>query len=42
LFISSFIKINECPTPVGPSEHPIGTDGTIPYILGEQFIDLKI
>jgi len=19
------------PTPVGPSEHPIGTDGTIPY-----------
>jgi len=34
MFFFSFKNFQFCtvgPTPVGPSEHPIGTDVTIPY-----------
>ena len=31
LSLKIFQFCSVCPTPVGPSEHPIGTDGTIPY-----------
>jgi len=31
LSLKNFQFCSVGPTPVGPSEHPIGTDGTIPY-----------